>query len=156
MQLLPARRTDARQRRVGWLVALSMLLNAAWILSIQAGWLTFSVLVIAALIATLVVVVVRLTRSRPSLWVEAVLLDGTMGLYLGWVPSPPSPTSPQRCPRPASLASAWERTCGRSSCWLPLEPSAWEALPFCAITTPHQLLRSIREPDLGCQRTDRA
>jgi hypothetical protein len=85
VQLLPSRRTDGRQRRVGWLVALSMLLNAAWILSIQAGWLTFSVLVITALLATLVVVFVRLTRSRPSLWVEAVLLDGTMGLYLGWV-----------------------------------------------------------------------
>jgi len=62
-----------------------MLLNAAWILSIRAGWLTFSVLVIAALIATRVVVFVRLTRSRPSLWVEAILPDGTMGLYPGWV-----------------------------------------------------------------------
>ena len=66
LQVLPARRSDPRQRRVGWLVALSMLLNAAWILSIQAGWLTSSVLVIAALLATLVVVFVRLARSRPS------------------------------------------------------------------------------------------
>ena len=84
-QLLPGRRRDRRQRSVGWWVAASLLLNAAWILSIQAGWLTFSVPVIVALLAVLVVVFARLLGSRPSSWLEAVLLDGTMGLYLGWV-----------------------------------------------------------------------
>jgi hypothetical protein len=85
LQLLPSRRTDPRQRDVGWLVALSMLLNAGWILTIQAGRLAASVLVIAALLVTLVGVCLRLRRSRPASRVEAVVLDVTMGLYLGWV-----------------------------------------------------------------------
>lgn len=84
-QLLPAHRRDSRQREVGWLVALSMLLNAAWIGVVQLGWLFVSVLVIAGLLATLIVVFVRLRRLRPSGWVEAAVVDGTMGLYLGWV-----------------------------------------------------------------------
>lgn len=85
LQLLPSRRADRRQRDVGWLVAASMVLNAAWILSVQGGWLAVSVVVIVALLATLVAVVLRLVRSRPSSWAEAVLVDGTLGLYLGWV-----------------------------------------------------------------------
>jgi hypothetical protein len=84
-QLAPSRRADPRQRAVGWWVAASLLLNAAWVLVIQAEWIALSVPVIVALLGVLVVVLVRLTRSRPSSTLEAVLLDGTTGLYLGWV-----------------------------------------------------------------------
>jgi hypothetical protein len=73
-QALPAQRADARQRRVGYPVAVTLVLNAAWILTAQAGLLALSGVVIAALLAT-----------RPRTAVEAVVLDGTMGLYLGWV-----------------------------------------------------------------------
>ncbi|MBA3524104.1 MAG: tryptophan-rich sensory protein [Geodermatophilaceae bacterium] len=101
-QALPAHRADPRQRRVGWPTAVSMLLNAAWILIAQAGRVTTSVVVIVALLASLIVVYVRLLSPRAlaaprasaagsasapnsSGWVESVLLDGTFGLYLGWV-----------------------------------------------------------------------
>ena len=84
-QWLPARTTDPRVRATGWLAAVSMVLNATWLLVTQAGWIWVSVLVILALLATLVELVRRLTAHAPSSVVERVVLDGTFGLYLGWV-----------------------------------------------------------------------
>lgn len=84
-QALPGRRADPRQRRVGWPAAISMLLNAAWILVAQAGRLTTSVVVIVALLVSLIVVYARLLSTGSSGWRESVLVDGTFGLYLGWV-----------------------------------------------------------------------
>lgn len=84
-QLLPAQRGNPRVRDVWWLVALSLLLNALWITTVQLGWVQVSAVVILALLATLAVIFVRCLRSRPADRVEAVLLDGVMGLYLGWV-----------------------------------------------------------------------
>lgn len=84
-QWLPAAAADPRQRRLGYPVAASMLLNAAWILVVQAGVLWLSVLVIAVLLAVLATIVVVLTRSRRRGWLDLVLVDGTLGLYLGWV-----------------------------------------------------------------------
>ncbi len=84
-QALPAHRAQRRQRRVGWLVAATMLANAAWILSIQAGRVWLSVAVIAVLLILLVAVFAGLRAHPSSGWVESVLLDGTIGLYFGWV-----------------------------------------------------------------------
>jgi hypothetical protein len=84
-QALPAQRADARQRRVGYPVAVTLVLNAAWILTAQAGLLVLSGVVIAALLATLAGTFLALLATRPRGLVEGVVLDGTMGLYLGWV-----------------------------------------------------------------------
>ncbi|MGN6444329.1 tryptophan-rich sensory protein [Amnibacterium sp.] len=82
-QALPAQRARARQRRIGALAAASLLLNAAWILSIQFGLLALSVPVIVALLAVLVAIVLRLGPAEGT--ADRVLLDGVFGLYLGWV-----------------------------------------------------------------------
>jgi hypothetical protein len=84
-QLLPSQSASARQRRVGYWVAASLLLNAAWILSVQFASLALSVAFIVALLAVLAVVFVLLREDRPGSWAEVLVLDGTMGLYLGWV-----------------------------------------------------------------------
>ncbi|RPF21239.1 tryptophan-rich sensory protein [Myceligenerans xiligouense] len=81
----PTAAATARQRRLRLPVAGTMLLNAAWILVVQAGLLWVSVLVIAALLALLGRVFVILVRSRPSGPLERVLVDGVLGVYLGWV-----------------------------------------------------------------------
>ena len=88
-QLLPANATDPRARATGWLAAASMVLNATWLLVTQAGWVWGSVLVIVVLLAVLVELVRRLARHRAEgwvdSWVERLVVDGTFGLYLGWV-----------------------------------------------------------------------
>jgi len=87
-QWRPAQATAPRQRRIGWLAAVSMVLNAIWLLVTQAGWLWVSVLVIGVLLATLVGIVAVLHTTPPTRadsWVEPILTDGTFGGYLGWV-----------------------------------------------------------------------
>lgn len=85
-QWLPSRTTDPRARATGWLAAASMLLNAGWLLVTQQGWIWASVGVIVALVLILGLLVDRLTRvpgRRGPL--DLVVVDGTFGLYLGWV-----------------------------------------------------------------------
>jgi hypothetical protein len=84
-QLLPGQAARARQRRIGYWVTASLLLNAAWILSVQFGSLGLSAVAIVLLLVVLIVTFVLLRRDRPENWIEAVVLDGTIGLYLGWV-----------------------------------------------------------------------
>jgi len=84
-QALPGQRTAERHRRLGYWLAASLLLNAAWILSIQLDLLPLSVPVIAALLAVLVVAFRIALATRTKSVVEAVVTDGTIGLYLGWV-----------------------------------------------------------------------
>ena len=100
-QWLPAQTTDPRHRAIGWLAAVSMVLNAAWLLVTQQGWIWISVAVIAALVLVLGLLVRRLTttvtathraseatdaRTAPDTsTAERVVVDGTFGLYLGWV-----------------------------------------------------------------------
>lgn len=84
-QALPAQRENARMRRLGWLVALSFLLNAVWIGSVQLDRVGVGAVVILALLVTLAVLFRWCLRSRPASGVEAVLVDGTLGLYLGWI-----------------------------------------------------------------------
>jgi hypothetical protein len=84
-QCLPAQGSDPRQRRLGYPILASLLLNAAWILSIQFDLLWLSVPVIAFLLAVLARIFRLTLESRPRNLVEVVLVDGTMGLYLGWV-----------------------------------------------------------------------
>ncbi|HYN66039.1 MAG TPA: tryptophan-rich sensory protein [Ornithinibacter sp.] len=84
-QWLPTQTAEPRHRAIGWLAAVSMLLNAAWLLVTQQGWIWASVVVMAALVATLGVLVQRLEEHRSYGHGETVLVDGTFGLYLGWV-----------------------------------------------------------------------
>lgn len=84
-QFLPAQKTDARQRVLGYPIAASLLLNAAWILSIQFDLLPLSVPVIVLLLAVLIHTFFLTLASRPKNVVEAIVADGTVGLYLGWV-----------------------------------------------------------------------
>lgn len=84
-QALPVNAVRARVRSTGWLAAASMVLNAAWLLVTQQGWIWASVVVIVALALTLGTLVERLTLEPASTTWDRVLLDGTFGLYLGWV-----------------------------------------------------------------------
>lgn len=84
-QFLPAQKRAARQRRLGYLVAASLLLNAAWILSVQFDLLGLSVPVIIVLLGVLAWAFVITIQAPPTGVVDSVITDGTIGLYLGWV-----------------------------------------------------------------------
>ncbi|PPH38154.1 hypothetical protein C5C86_14655 [Rathayibacter sp. AY1E4] len=84
-QFLPSQTARTRHRRLGYWAAASLLLNAAWILVVQAGFLTLSVVVIALLLAVLARIFVILRTTRSAGVVDAIVTDGTFGLYLGWV-----------------------------------------------------------------------
>ena len=85
-QWLPSSATDPRARATGWLAVASMVLNAGWLLVTQQGWLWASVVVILALVVVLGLLVQRLADLGPApSVVQRVVVDGTFGLYLGWV-----------------------------------------------------------------------
>ncbi|MDN4649182.1 tryptophan-rich sensory protein [Curtobacterium sp. PsM8] len=84
-QFLPRTADRARHDRLAVPATLSLLLNAAWILSVQFGYLWLSESIIVALLGVLAWAFVVLRRTRPSGRLEAVITDGTFGLYLGWV-----------------------------------------------------------------------
>ncbi|OZF07627.1 hypothetical protein CH300_06690 [Rhodococcus sp. 15-1154-1] len=74
-----------RQKTLRGPIALSIILNAVWILSIQLDQLWLSVPIIVLLLVVLVRVFVSTQAIRPESRLDAVVTDGTMGLYLGWV-----------------------------------------------------------------------
>ena len=84
-QWLPDQATDRRHRAIGWLAAASMVLNALWLLVTQQGWIWASVVVMAGLVVTLGLLVARLQANPSYGHAETVIVDGTFGLYLGWV-----------------------------------------------------------------------
>ncbi len=84
-QLPAVNATRERVRSTGWLAAASMVLNAAWLLVTQQGWIWVSVVVILALAVTLGLLVRRLGAQRAQSLPERLVLDVTFGLYLGWV-----------------------------------------------------------------------
>ena len=84
-QVLPKQRRDPRQRSISWLATASLVLNATWILCAQAGLLPLTVVVIVLLLGVLAAIFALLRRIEPRSTLEALLVDGTFGLYLGWV-----------------------------------------------------------------------
>jgi hypothetical protein len=84
-QALPAQKAAERHRRLGYPIALSLILNAAWILSVQFDLLWLSVPVIALLLLVLIGAFRLTLASRPRILIDGIVTDGTVGLYLGWV-----------------------------------------------------------------------
>jgi hypothetical protein len=90
-QFFPGQGGRAVHRRIGYWLAASLALNAAWIGSVQAGLLGLSVVVIVALLVVLCIAFVILRRtpddgtSGAQAVADVVVIDGTIGLYLGWV-----------------------------------------------------------------------
>lgn len=84
-QLLPRQSAAPRHRRLGYWIAASLVLNAVWILSVQAGLLWVSLLVIAALLVVLCRAFIICVQLPPRGGLDSLITDGTIGLYLGWV-----------------------------------------------------------------------
>ena len=104
-----------------------MLLNAAWLLVTQRGWIWASVVVIIALPLVLGVLVLRLGAEPARSLAERIVLDWTFGLYLGWVAvatcanitaalvDSASTSGPQATRPPPWSCSRWPRRSASSS-----------------------------------------
>lgn len=78
-------RSDSpRLARVRPHIALGALLNLAWIGAVQLGWIVLSLPLILAILAVLFTALLRLRDAPGGRW-EAIVLDGVLGVYLGWV-----------------------------------------------------------------------
>lgn len=142
-QFLPVSATARHDAARPWILA-GVVLNAAWIWVVQAGWLAASVLVIVLLLACLCRILVILespryrevvtpattagtgpsaapSRGLAARWAERILLDGVQGLYLGWVTV-------------ATLANvaAWLGSLGWTGS--PLSPVTWGTILVVAAT----------------------
>lgn len=84
-QALPGQRARERQRRVGWWIALTAVLNGGWLLAAQFTTLWVTVVAIVLLLAALGRTLHLLVRSRPGSFSDRALMDTTVGLHLGWV-----------------------------------------------------------------------
>lgn len=84
-QWLPRNTDSPRERSIGWWAGASMFLNGAWILTAQLDALRIGFALIAGIAVVLMVLVLALGRHPwTSRW-EWLLVDGTFGLYLGWI-----------------------------------------------------------------------
>ena len=86
-QALPSQRANPRQRELGWLVALTAVLNGMWLVAAQFWVLGSTVIVIVLLLIALGFTfhVAVTTRTPSDGALDSVLLDGVTGLHLGWV-----------------------------------------------------------------------
>jgi hypothetical protein len=84
-QLLPAQRSRAVHRATGWWLAVSAVLNMAWIIAFSARYVLLAELLILALLAVLARVYGRLSRERAGGPAERVALRLPVALYTGWV-----------------------------------------------------------------------
>jgi hypothetical protein len=86
-QALPSQRASARQRAIGWWIALTIVLNGLWLVAAQFLTIEWTVIVIVLLLIALCITfrISVLTRTPRAGFVDALLIDGVTGLHLGWV-----------------------------------------------------------------------
>jgi hypothetical protein len=84
-QLLPKQAESERHRKLGYPVAWSLALNAAWLFALQLDLVWLTVPIILALLAVLIYAFAVCLDLRPRGRIDAIVTDGTIGLYLGWV-----------------------------------------------------------------------
>ncbi len=84
-QALPGQRARARQRRVGWCIGVTAVLNGGWLLAAQFLNLIATVVAIVVLLIALAWTLYYLVLSPPESIVDRLLMDATVGIHLGWV-----------------------------------------------------------------------
>lgn len=104
---------SARHDRLRPWILVSVLLNAAWIWTVQAGLLGLSVVVIALLLTCLAWILVLLESVRAHSWGSGSSWTGCRACIWAGSRSPPWRTWPRGWPRPASSAIRGSRPSGR-------------------------------------------
>jgi benzodiazapine receptor len=85
-QALPRERSSDYHKEIGWLFALSSLINIAWIFVWQFESLILSVVLIFALLFTLIAIYLRLNIGRSKVKnSERLAVHLSFSVYLGWI-----------------------------------------------------------------------
>jgi benzodiazapine receptor len=84
-QALPRNRADETARALGWLPALSGLLNSVWIILFQYRVFPLTVPLIVALLVTLIAIHFRLDRSTNLRGARYWAIRAPWSVYLGWI-----------------------------------------------------------------------
>jgi translocator protein len=84
-QALPRNRTDATLRSIGYLPALSGVLNALWVLLWQYEVFALTVPVMLGLLFTLIAIHVKLRATRAGHSADRWLVGLPFSVYLGWI-----------------------------------------------------------------------
>jgi len=84
-QLLPTQRTREVHRATGWWLAVSAVLNMAWVSTFSARYVVLAEVLLLALLGVLARVYGRLCRERAANPVERLALRLPVALYTGWV-----------------------------------------------------------------------
>src|SRR5512138_890787 len=85
-QFLPSQKNNLRLRRLGYLFAISNILNAAWLFYCHYNKFGLSVLVMLALLVSLIASYLRLNVNRTSVTrAEYWCVDVVFSIYLGWI-----------------------------------------------------------------------
>jgi hypothetical protein len=85
-QALPSQRENARLRRVGYLYALSSVLNIIWLFLWHYNVFAGTLIVMLGLLATLIAIYMRLGNGiTPVKTAEKWLVNVPFSIYLGWI-----------------------------------------------------------------------
>ena len=85
-QALPSQKGKEYQNRIGWLFALSSLINILWLFLWQYNYLSVSVVLMFALLATLILIYVRLGIGKSkAILRERIAVHLPFSVYLGWI-----------------------------------------------------------------------
>jgi hypothetical protein len=85
-QVLPSQKEKDFQKEVGVFFVLSCVCNVVWLFLWQYGYITLSVLPMFALLASLIMVYLRLSVGRPNASLkEKLSVHMPFSVYLGWI-----------------------------------------------------------------------
>ncbi|HTY46858.1 MAG TPA: hypothetical protein VMB46_04240 [Methanomassiliicoccales archaeon] len=85
-QALPRSKSQAFQQRVGWLFVLGCLFNVLWIFAWQNEFMSLSVLLIFLLLASLILIYLRLDVGRSKVdRAQRLAVHLPFSVYLGWI-----------------------------------------------------------------------
>ena len=85
-QALPSQKGREYQNKIGWLFALSSLINILWLFLWQYNYLSVSVVLMFALLATLILIYLRLGIGKAKVTLrERLAVHLPFSVYLGWI-----------------------------------------------------------------------
>ena len=85
-QALPSQKGKEFQKRIGWFFALSSIANIVWLFLWQFEYLTFSIVLMFLLLATLILIYTRLGIGKSKTTMsEKLAVHVPFSVYLGWI-----------------------------------------------------------------------